>query len=157
MRAAQQTFEGEALLLTAGERGQLAAAKLAHVLIHHALGRGIPIDLGVVTAGLAPLAQRFGIGHWVVVHVHLGLGQEPGGVDDTGRGQTDEEVPHGCLVPDRSDQLAHDAESAIYGDRAFIAVGVAADEPHERCLASAIGADERGVVPVVDLKTDIVE
>ena len=83
-------------------------------------------------------------------HRQLGGVERRGRRAHAGRRDRHEQVAHGRLVADLADELAHHAEPAGAGDRALLRVEVAGDDPQQRGLAGAVGADEGDLRAVAD-------
>jgi hypothetical protein len=134
-------------------------------LERHAEGGGgadVPQHLGVVAAGVTPVGQRLGVGELgllvVPLHHHeLGGVDRPAGLADGRWSEADEQVAHGGVVADRADELPHDAEPALGHDRAGVRLQVTGDDPQQRRLARAVGADQCRLDPVADPEADVGE
>jgi hypothetical protein len=162
VRSLQQRLEREPLLLPARQRGQVAV--LAPVVgdAERRDGHGVPGDLDVVAARVAPLGQGVGVGHLgcLVVGLHEGelggLDGLPGGADG-GRREVEQEPLHRGVVAHRADELAHHAESADAGDRPGLGLQVAGDDPQQRGLPGAVLPHQRGAGALTDPEGHLVQ
>ena len=162
VRPAQQRLEGQPLLLPAGQRRQLAVLAPLERNAQRGDGDGVPGDLGVVPADVAPVREGGGVGHLVALVVGLHereLGRVDGvpGLADGGRREVDQEPLHGRVVADRADELPHDAEPAGARDRPGLGDQVAGDDPQQGRLPRTVLTDQRGPGAVPDAEVDVVE
>ena len=122
----------------------------------------VPVHLGVVAAVVAPVGERGGVapsgrprpaarrrpaaGPWPAAAA--------GERHRAARGPSS--ARRSCVVGG-ADELAHHAEPAVDRQRARRRRQVAGDQPHQRRLADAVGADERGPVAVADREADVAQ
>jgi hypothetical protein len=162
VRPAQQSLECQPLLLTARQRGQLPVLAVVVRDTEGGDGHGVPGDLGLVPADVAPVGQGVRIRHLTALVVGLhqrqlrGLHRVPR-LADGGRRQVDEEPLHVRVVADRADELAHHAEPAGTGDRARLRDQVTGDDAQQRRLAGPVLADQRRAGALPDAEADVVQ
>ena len=163
--AAQQQLQHQPLLLAAGQRARARGTSPGRRAAPSA-GRGadVPDDLDVVAAGVGPLGQRLGVAHLglLVVGVHqrqLARRRPAAAASRTRGGATESSRSCDGLVasPPCADELPHHAEAAGAGDRAGVRREVAGDDPQQRGLAGAVGADQRDLGALADPERDVVE
>ena len=165
LRAAQQQFQREPLLLAAGQRAHLAVLGGDERQPERRDRDGVPEDLEVVPVHLAPPGEGVGVPQLgrLVVDLHERelrggelLPRRAGG----GVGEADEELLDGRLVADRADELAHHRGLAVAaGDVDAAGVGrvVAGHDPQQGRLAGPVRPDQRGLGALADPEPDVVE
>ena len=160
---AQQELEHQALLLAAGEGA--AAPVLRAVVGKRERGHraDVPGDLDVVAAGVGELRERVGVGHLglLVVGLHqreLAAVDLGGGRADPRRRDAEQQVGDRRVVAEPgADHLAHHPEPAGAGHRAGVRRQLAGDDPQQRRLAGAVGADQRDLGALADAERHVVE
>ena len=138
-------------------------AVLRPVVGHAERGRRahVPDDLDVVAAGVGVLRQRLGVAHLgllvVGVHQRQLAGARRRAAASRTRGGDTESSRSATARRAGADHLAHHAEPAGAGDRAGVRRQVAGDDPQQRGLAGAVGADQRDLGALADPERHVVE
>ena len=124
----------------------------------------VPDDLEVVAAGVGVLRQRLGVAHLglLVVGLHQRAARSgrprPRPSRTRGGRHRQQQVGDGrVLAEPGADHLAHHAEPAGAGDRAGVRHQLAGDDPQQRRLAGAVGADQRDLGALADPERHVVE
>ena len=160
--SAQQRLEHDALLLPAGQRRHLAPLGPLERRAEGGDGADVPERLPLVAADVAPVGERLR----VVELVLLGLAlhhRELGAVDLEGRPANpvgrdrDEQVAHRAVVADLADELPHHAQATAAGHGAVGCREVTGQDPQQRGLAGAVGADERDLGALAHPEGDVAQ
>ncbi len=145
--SAQQRFECETLLLAAREAGQRAEPGAGERDAESGDRAGVPDGLVLVAARLGVVREGTRVPHLRVEIVAfddggLGILEFPCRRTHARRGDRDEQIVDGLLRRAVTDELVHDAQSAVDRDDAGLRGELTADEAQERGLAGPVGADE---------------
>jgi hypothetical protein len=118
-------------------------------------GAGIPQDLGLVAASVAPGRQCRSVGD--PARLTRRGGQRPLGLEQRGAGsakvrpgQANQQLPDGGVVADRADELSHDAEAAPDHDLPRGRLDIASNQAQQGGLPGAVGPDQRRMMAVAD-------
>ena len=160
--AREEHLEHEPLALPAGELGGAPRTDVVEARADDRAAGGVPLALELVAAELRPVRDRLaqahaGVGR-VPARVEVALGGEhllPRRAQPRGR-ELEEHLPHRALVRADADVLRHVGERADVGV-ALDRVEPAGEDPQQRRLADAVGADEADVLAAADLEGDVGE
>ncbi|GAA3118317.1 hypothetical protein GCM10020001_042900 [Nonomuraea salmonea] len=160
--AAQQRLQDQALLLAAGQRGDVAVLHPVERDAERGDRTGVPEHLELVAAGVGVVADGLRVAELGLLVVALHHGQlglvEPLRRLPHGRWRdAEQQVAYGAAVAHAADELPHHAEPAGARHAALDRLQVAGDEAHERGLARAVGPDERRLDALADAEGDVVE
>ena len=162
VRAAQQHFQGQALLLAAGQRRELAVLAILEGQPDRGHRHRVPQHLDVVAARVAPVGQRVGVvelGALVLaLHQHelRGLETLPG-VLDPRRGEPDQELLHRGRIAHGADELPHHTEPARSPHCAALGRQVARDDAQQGGLAGSVRPHQGSLAALADPEADTVE
>jgi hypothetical protein len=157
----QQHIEDEALALAARQRPRGPVGDVGERRADDRPARAVPLRLELVAAELGPFADR-----GAQVHPRAGVARGEralgprhplaGGAQGV-RGERDQQLAHRPLVVGGADVLAHEAGAAA--DRGLTVVGrqLAGEDPQQRALADAVGADQADVLARRDREGHVAE
>ena len=160
--SAQQRFEHDTLLLTAGQGGDLAPLRLLERHSQRGDRAHVGVCLPVVATDVGPVRQGLRIGHLVGLTVALHHA-EFGGVDRTGgqahrvRGHGEQEVAHSRVVANVADELTHDGQTTTARHRSLVGRQITGDDPSQGRLARAVRPDEGDLGALADPQMDITQ
>lgn len=162
VRTAQQRLQHEPLLLTAAERPQLTPLRLLVRNTERGHGAHVPHGLGLVSAGLRPVAEGLRVLHLRGLVVDgedqlLGPVDRLRGLTDARLGDGDEQIPDRTVVPDRAHELRHHPEPAAHRHSAAVRLELPGQEPQQRRLPGAVRPHEGDDGPVRDPERSIAE
>ena len=163
VRTAEQELQHQPLLLTAREGAERAVLRPVVGQRQRGHRADVPGDLDVVATGVGELRERVRVGHLrllvVGLHqrqlaaIHLGCSRT-----NPWRGDAEQQVGDSGVVAERGpDVLPHHPEPARPGHRSGMWLQVAGDDPQQRRLAGAVGADQRDLGAFADPERHVVQ
>ncbi|SHU01250.1 Uncharacterised protein [Mycobacteroides abscessus subsp. abscessus] len=159
---AQQRFQNQSLLLTAGKC--VDAAKSGQLIRNSERGCGVYVALSLefVAANVGPVRQRLCVLDLVLLTValhecQLRAVEMLGGPPDAIGCYRQQQIADRRIITNRTDELPHHSKLPTAGDGSVVWIGIASDNPQQCRLTGPVGAYQGGLAALADPQADIVK